>query len=168
MLVRNKPFIYKSIFTINFPDIGDFLKEEIKGPASFSCKTGDGCKFEEPAMNQLINDVFGDPYITIDCFGGECLHYSQVPGYVVSMRFYRVFYLMYITHRFPPNQGTIVLSGSPSVAPVRVLSQSWHLSVRHTSYSRTPFLFLTLDTCSNLVLGPSCQWWGLWANPPPG
>ncbi|KAI0267848.1 hypothetical protein BC834DRAFT_1040570 [Gloeopeniophorella convolvens] len=63
-------------------DIGDFLKEEIKGPATFSCKSGAGCKFEEPAMNQLINDIFGDGYITLDCEGGECLHYSQVPGFV--------------------------------------------------------------------------------------
>jgi hypothetical protein len=64
-------------------DIGEFLKEEIKGPATFSCTTGDGCKFEEPAMNQLINDIFGDKFISLICEGGECLHYSQVPGYVV-------------------------------------------------------------------------------------
>ncbi|KAG8685651.1 ABC transporter G member 24, partial [Ceratobasidium sp. 394] len=63
-------------------DIGDFLKEEIKGPADFSCKTGQDCKFEEPAMNDLINQVFGDTYITLNCKGGECLHYTQVPGYV--------------------------------------------------------------------------------------
>ena len=63
-------------------DIGDFLQEEIKGPATFSCKSGD-CKFEEPAMNDLIDQIFGDPYITVTCNGGECLHYSQVPGYVV-------------------------------------------------------------------------------------
>jgi hypothetical protein len=67
-------------------DIGDFLKEEIKGPATFSCKTGAGCKFEEPAMNQLINDIFGDKYISLICEGGECLHYSQVPGYVVRSK----------------------------------------------------------------------------------
>jgi len=35
-------------------------------------------------MNQLITDIFGDPYITLNCAGGECLHYSQVPGYAVS------------------------------------------------------------------------------------
>jgi hypothetical protein len=64
-------------------DISDFLKEEIKGPASFSCKTGDGCRFEEPAMNDLIDQIFGDAYISLQCGGGECLHYSQVPGYVV-------------------------------------------------------------------------------------
>ncbi|KAK0205010.1 hypothetical protein DFS33DRAFT_1373581 [Desarmillaria ectypa] len=63
-------------------DISDFLTESIKGPASFSCKTHQGCKFEEPAMNDLILSVFGDPYITLQCEGGECLHYSQVPGYV--------------------------------------------------------------------------------------
>lgn len=33
-------------------------------------------------MNQLINDIFGDGYITLTCDGGECLHYSQVPGYI--------------------------------------------------------------------------------------
>ncbi|KAL1949551.1 hypothetical protein VTO73DRAFT_8432 [Trametes versicolor] len=63
-------------------DITDFLKEEIKGPATFSCTTGKGCKFEEPGMNDLISTFFGDTYITLQCEGGECLHYSQVPGYV--------------------------------------------------------------------------------------
>lgn len=63
-------------------DIGDFLQEEIKGPATFSCNTRTGCKFEEPAMNELISSIFGDSYITLQCKGGECLHYSQVPGYV--------------------------------------------------------------------------------------
>jgi hypothetical protein len=63
-------------------DISDFLVEEIKGPATFSCKSKEGCKFQEPAMNDLIDQIFGDPYITLQCEGGECLHYSQVPGYV--------------------------------------------------------------------------------------
>ncbi|KAI0359792.1 hypothetical protein OH77DRAFT_1419119 [Trametes cingulata] len=62
-------------------DITDFLKEQIKGPASFSCTSGQGCKFEEPGMNELIMTFFGDSYITLQCEGGECLHYSQVPGY---------------------------------------------------------------------------------------
>lgn len=65
-------------------DITDFLSEEIRGPAAFSCKTQQGCKFEEPAMNDLILTIFGDPFISLQCDGGECLHYSQVPGYVVS------------------------------------------------------------------------------------
>ncbi|KAF8330210.1 hypothetical protein F5887DRAFT_896041 [Amanita rubescens] len=63
-------------------DIGEFLREKIRGPGTFSCKTGQGCRFEEPAMNELINSIFGDSYITLQCEGGECLHYSQVPGYV--------------------------------------------------------------------------------------
>lgn len=32
-------------------------------------------------MNGLINDIFGDGYITLGCQSGECMHYSQVPGF---------------------------------------------------------------------------------------
>lgn len=81
-------FIFFSLWTCQsniHTDISDFLTEEIKGPAKFSCKSGEGCKFEEPAMNQLIDQVFGDSFITLQCDGGECLHYSQVPGYVVCL-----------------------------------------------------------------------------------
>lgn len=35
-------------------------------------------------MNDLIDSIFGDTYITLECEGGECIHYSQVPGYVVG------------------------------------------------------------------------------------
>ena len=66
-------------------DITDFLKEDIKGPASFTCTSGEGCRFEEPGMNDLILTFFGDKFITLQCEGGECLHYSQVPGYSVSL-----------------------------------------------------------------------------------
>ncbi|KAF8196368.1 hypothetical protein K438DRAFT_1968080 [Mycena galopus ATCC 62051] len=62
-------------------NIADFLKEEVKGPATFSCRDS-ACKFEEPAMNELLTVVFADPYITVDCAAGECLHFSQVPGYI--------------------------------------------------------------------------------------
>ena len=62
------------------------MKEEIKGPATFSCKSA-SCKFDEPAMNALIDQIFGDAFITVTCDGGECLHYSQVPGYVVRYAF---------------------------------------------------------------------------------
>lgn len=34
-------------------------------------------------MNNLIHDIFGDGYITLECKSGECLHYTQVPGFVV-------------------------------------------------------------------------------------
>lgn len=63
-------------------NIDDFLTEEVRGPGSFNCVSGKGCTFEEPAMNKLINDIFGDSSITLDCESGECVHYSQVPGYV--------------------------------------------------------------------------------------
>lgn len=68
-------------------DIGDFLKEEIKGPASLSSKSTegssstDGSKFEEPAMNNLIKSVFGDESITLKCQSGECLYRTDIPGY---------------------------------------------------------------------------------------
>jgi len=38
-------------------------------------------------MNELIDTIFGDAYISLTCEGGECLHFSQVPGYVVSHTF---------------------------------------------------------------------------------
>ncbi|KAJ7025747.1 hypothetical protein C8F04DRAFT_1046190 [Mycena alexandri] len=63
-------------------NIADFLREEIRGPATLSCKLGSECKFEEPAINELIGEIFADPYITLDCLNGECLHSSQVPGYI--------------------------------------------------------------------------------------
>lgn len=68
-------------------DIGDFLTEEIKGPATFSSistdggSSQDGSKFEEPAMNGLISNVFGDESITLRCHSGECLYKTDVPGY---------------------------------------------------------------------------------------
>jgi ABC-type multidrug transport system ATPase subunit len=63
-------------------DISDFLTEEIKGPGAFSCSSStNGCTFEEPAMNELISDVFGDRSIKLDCNASECLHYSEVPGF---------------------------------------------------------------------------------------
>ena len=68
-------------------DIGEFLEESIKGPASFtsvSTEGGskeDGSKFSEPAMNGLISSVFGDESIFLRCSAGECLHKTEVPGY---------------------------------------------------------------------------------------
>ncbi|KAJ9656445.1 FAD-dependent urate hydroxylase [Coniosporium apollinis] len=68
-------------------DIGDFLDQEIKGPASFTSisteggSSQDGSKFSEPAMNDLISQVFGDESITLNCHSGECLYKTDVPGY---------------------------------------------------------------------------------------
>ncbi|KAJ3522951.1 hypothetical protein NM688_g8799 [Phlebia brevispora] len=41
-------------------NIEEFLSTMITGPASFSCQTGHGCKFEEPGLNNLISMFFGD------------------------------------------------------------------------------------------------------------
>ena len=65
-------------------DITDFLAEEVKGPGKFTQRSGEDSKFEEPAMNSLISDIFGDTYITLKCEAGECLRASEVPGFVVS------------------------------------------------------------------------------------
>ncbi|KAF2089160.1 transporter, ABC superfamily [Saccharata proteae CBS 121410] len=68
-------------------DIGDFLEEEIKGPASFTSvhtqggSSRDGSRFSEQAMNDLISSVFGDESIFLDCHSGECLYKTDVPGY---------------------------------------------------------------------------------------
>lgn len=63
-------------------DISDFLTETIEGPGEFSCDINSkNCRFSEPSMNQLISSVFGDPYITLNCKSGECVHKSEIPGY---------------------------------------------------------------------------------------
>ncbi|EGW34077.1 uncharacterized protein SPAPADRAFT_54277 [Spathaspora passalidarum NRRL Y-27907] len=65
-------------------DISDFLTETIRGPGDFACDiSSKSCKFSEPSMNDLIQSVFGDPYITLKCQSGECVHKSQIPGYEV-------------------------------------------------------------------------------------
>ncbi|CEG77576.1 Putative ATP-binding cassette, subfamily G (WHITE), member 2 [Rhizopus microsporus] len=61
-------------------DLTDMLKEEIKGPASFTCN-GPSCAFSEPAMDDLILMIFGDESIFLNCNSGECLHYTMVPGF---------------------------------------------------------------------------------------
>ncbi|QPG73495.1 hypothetical protein FOA43_000806 [Brettanomyces nanus] len=65
-------------------DISDFLVETIKGPGEFTCDLQSrNCKFSEPSMNDLIMNVFGDPYITLSCLSGECLHDSEIPGFTI-------------------------------------------------------------------------------------
>lgn len=65
-------------------DISDFLTETIEGPGDFSCDINKkACTFSEPSMNDLIKNVFGDPYITLKCNSGECIHKSEIPGYTL-------------------------------------------------------------------------------------
>ena len=71
----------------NYIDLTEFLSTQITGPASFistSTEGGsskDGSRFEEPNMNSLISQVFGDDAITMTCDAGECLYKTEVPGY---------------------------------------------------------------------------------------
>ncbi|KAI6246777.1 ABC transporter [Erysiphe necator] len=66
-------------------DITDFLDQLIKGPSTFSCAQENGrtnnCRFKEPEMDKLIQSMFGDDSIHINCQSGECLHQTDVPGY---------------------------------------------------------------------------------------
>lgn len=81
--LSNTPFSNSDLKFVWLLDIHEYFEEDIKGPAEFRCETGKGCTFSEPAMDELILTFFGDPMITLQCESGECLHYSQVPGYVV-------------------------------------------------------------------------------------
>lgn len=68
-------------------DISEFLTETIRGPGDFTCDVGKSeCRFSEPSMNDLISSVFGDPYITLKCKSGECVHKSEIPGYDIPGR----------------------------------------------------------------------------------
>lgn len=63
-------------------DISEFLTETIRGPGEILCDLNKkNCKFSEPSMNDLILSVFGDPFITLHCKSGECVHKSEIPGY---------------------------------------------------------------------------------------
>lgn len=68
-------------------DISEFLTETIRGPGDFTCDVDSkNCRFSEPSMNDLISSVFGDPYITLHCDSGECMHKSEIPGYDIPQR----------------------------------------------------------------------------------
>lgn len=68
-------------------DISDFLTETIQGPGDFSCDLEKkDCKFSEPSMDDLILSVFGDSFITLHCESGECIHYSEIPGYKIPKK----------------------------------------------------------------------------------
>lgn len=104
-------------------DIGEFLKQSIQGPASFSSlsteggSTDDGSKFQEPAMNQLISAMFGDPSISLKCHSGECMYKSNVPGYTRPIKKINT----------PLIAGVI---GGCSLFVVAVILAVWHLSKR--------------------------------------
>lgn len=66
-------------------DLTDFLKEEVEGPAIFKCDQEGGginkCQFQEPSLDWMVQNIFGDEHISLECRSGECLYHTQVPGY---------------------------------------------------------------------------------------
>lgn len=66
-------------------DLTDFLREEIEGPAVFECNQVDSgvnaCSFSEPALDGIVEAIFGDPHIKLECRSGECLYQTEVPGF---------------------------------------------------------------------------------------
>ena len=106
-------------------DISEFLTEEIKGPGSMSCKTDASgerkCRFEEPGMNSLISDVFGDQAIFLTCSSGECVHYSQVPGYQSPIA--------------PPRPiGWVIFSAASAIAVVIITVAAIWILGRHSKH----------------------------------
>lgn len=104
-------------------DIGDFLIEEIKGPATLvntnteGGNSRDGSRFEEPAMNDLISQIFGDEFIRLNCISGECLYYTAVPGWTRPVK----------------EINTPVIAGVIAGVALLILAivlVSWYLSVR--------------------------------------
>lgn len=106
-------------------DITDFLDEEIRGPAQFRCLQENGgvnkCFFEEPSMNNLINDMFGDNSIFLTCRSGECLYHTEVPGY---------------THPVPKINTPLIagIIAGCSLFLVAVFLLTWYLSRRKFEY----------------------------------
>jgi ABC-type multidrug transport system ATPase subunit len=108
-------------------DLGDFLEEEIKGPAAFTTKqteggsSDDGSEFSEPAMDDLISSVFGDRKIFLQCHSGECIHESEEPGHERPVK----------TINTPLIAGIIA---SCSLFIVAVILGVWYLSRRQSKW----------------------------------
>ncbi|KXJ89551.1 hypothetical protein Micbo1qcDRAFT_137409 [Microdochium bolleyi] len=66
-------------------DLTDFLDEMITGPAVFECNQVDSgvnaCAFSEPALDDMVQAIFGDANIKLECRSGECLYQTEVPGF---------------------------------------------------------------------------------------
>ena len=66
-------------------DLTDFLREEVEGPAVFQCEQEGGgvnkCQFKEPKLDWMVQNIFGDQHISLECRSGECLYHTEVPGY---------------------------------------------------------------------------------------
>ncbi|KAJ3104864.1 hypothetical protein HK100_003992, partial [Physocladia obscura] len=61
------------------------------GPATFTCDEdpvfgqlggNHSCQFQEPHMTTLIRLISEEDYFALSCTSGECMHTTQVPGYI--------------------------------------------------------------------------------------
>ncbi|KAI8629764.1 hypothetical protein F5Y19DRAFT_75536 [Xylariaceae sp. FL1651] len=106
-------------------DITEFLDESVKGPATFECLQQDGgvnsCKFREPALDMMVQSIFGDESILLECRSGECLYYTDVPGYQRPVK----------TINTPLIAG--VIAGC-SLFLVAIILLTWYLSRRQYKY----------------------------------
>ncbi|KAJ1509786.1 hypothetical protein HMI56_006633 [Coelomomyces lativittatus] len=62
-----------------FVDISEFLKD-ITGPGHVHCNEHQACAFSEPKLDELMNTLFAESSIQLQCRSGECLHVTQVPS----------------------------------------------------------------------------------------
>lgn len=106
-------------------DITEFLDELIKGPATFNCLQQNGgknnCRFKEPEMDKLIQQMFGDDSIFIECKAGECLYETEVPGFERPVK------------RINTPLIAAVIAGA-SLFVVAVILTVWYLSRRQFKY----------------------------------
>ncbi|KAJ2984075.1 hypothetical protein NUW58_g6140 [Xylaria curta] len=106
-------------------DLTDFLRELVEGPATFECERQNGgvnkCKFREPQLDLMVQSIFGDPSILLDCRSGECLYFTEVPGYQRPVK----------TINTPLIAG--VIAGC-SLFVVAVILITWYLSRRQYKY----------------------------------
>lgn len=66
------------------PNIKSILASRVKGPAELNCNTNSGeCSFKESYLRGLFRALLGNESISLQCDSSECLHYTEVPGYVV-------------------------------------------------------------------------------------
>lgn len=126
-------------------DIGDFLRLSIKGPAMFKSLSTDAGEqksmFQEPAMNDLIQMMFGDPSITLRCNSGECLYKTETPGYERPVK----------TINTPLIAGAIAGSALFLVA---VILTVWYLSRHHparSGYASLPMSDESDDEAAQLI-----------------
>jgi ABC-type multidrug transport system ATPase subunit/ABC-type multidrug transport system permease subunit len=106
-------------------DLSEFLVKVIRGPAQFECVQRPGepkqCAFQEPEMNKMISDIFGDSSILLTCGAGECLYHTEVPGFAPDV----------------PKINTPLIAGviaGCSLFLVAVILGTWYLSRRQFKY----------------------------------